>query len=401
MNVSSVFSAKRIGSPTGSGSDDAEVGSGSTVGSGSGCGSGVSSGCSWSWGAAVTTASAGSGMAPTSGKDTGSGSGSGAGPGDGSRRDSSASSGSKMMGAATAEVEGASASVVGGDSTGSTVGGTTIAELSSARSSALVEVGTADEVAAGRASASAELGGRTTRSESGSELPQPAAASAAAVPAAARTHRRHRRRRSRRMHDNKSMVHLSGVAERCSSGIANRPSQRNEGGRSIRPFYRRGLRAPRNAADCGRGMKPIQDRASWLAQTLPGSNRQKQGLSRDFLWKPAKGLLRPPSAVGETKDQAGILPEEMWVERASGPDGDPGEPQAAEVVSPGFGGRWRSATRSRGSGPNGGQPGFWRERLWKLANRGRKPNWTRPVGPLRCLATEISARPAVSALEGL
>ena len=48
-----------------------------------------------------------------------------------------------------------------------------------------------------------------------------------------------------------------------------------------------------------------------------------------------------------------------------------------------------------------GQPGFWRERFWKLANRGTKPNWTRPVGPLRCLATEISARPAVSALEGL
>lgn len=211
------------------------------------------------------------------------------------------------MGVATAKVEGASASVAGGDSTGSGAGGATAAELSSTRSSALAEVGTADEVAAGGVSASAELGGRTTKSESESEPPQPAAASAAAVPAAASTHRRHRRRRSRRMHDNKSMVHLSVEAERCSSRVANPAEPAKRRGKINRAVPPAGARAPRSAANCGRGMKPIQDRASWLAQTLHRLNRQKQGLSRNFLRKPAEGFLRLPPAFGETSSQAGIF----------------------------------------------------------------------------------------------
>ena len=153
------------------------------------------------------------------------------------------------------------------------------------------------------------------------------------------------------MHDNKSMVHLSVEAERCSSRVANPAEPAKRRGKINRAVPPAGARAPRSAANCGRGMKPIQDRASWLAQTLPGSNRQKQGLSRNFLRKPAEGFLRLPPAFGETSSQAGILPEEMWVERsggacgaeakqsgrtlpeemwverASGPDGDPGEPQ--------------------------------------------------------------------------
>ena len=236
------------------------------------------------------------------------------------------------MGAATAEVEGASAAAVGVDSTGSVVGGATAAELSSARSSASVEADTGTEVAAAGANASAELGGSAGRSESGSEPPQPAAASAAAVPAAARTHRRHRRKRSRRMHDNKSMVHLSVGTERRSSGVRTGRDGEDEG-KGNRRCWPEGAEIRREAQLEAAAWNRSEELGPWLESHLTRPGRRWQGVSRNFF--------------------------------------------------------------------AGGQSGFCRERFWKLANRGTKPNWTRPVGPLRCLATEISARPAVSVLEGL
>ena len=285
MKVSSVFSARRTGSPTGGGSEDAASGSGAGSDCGSGAGSGSGCSCSWSSGEAVTTASRGSGTAPASGKDTGSGSGSAAGTEAESGRDSSADSGFKMMGAATAEVEGASAAVVGVDSTGSVVGGATAAELASARSSASVEVDDADEVAAAGASASAELGGSTSGSESGSELPQPAAASAAAVPAAARTHRRHRRKWSRRMHDNKSMVHLSVGTERRSAGLRT-GRDGEDGGRGTGTVSRRGGNPPRSAARKLRHGTGPRNWTHGLKATLSGPGGRDKGSAEIFWMKP-------------------------------------------------------------------------------------------------------------------